>query len=336
MKHLNRFIDKLGMHSPLKIVAGVTLATTVVSVLCVGIFYTLLTGTLPPVILGFSILMPLLMTPPILAIVIKLVMRLETYKSALHDEIEKNREKDMLLFEQERFALMGEMLSNISHQWRQPLNTINLTLLSAKLAKATGRLDDETLDHAFETIEQNTLHLSETIEDFRSFFQNKAPTKLLPLHQIVYELHRIITPTLEANTIALEITWNSDTIHRLQIATAISQVLLNLINNAKDALESLDQEKKQIHIEFEYPPGGGHLRICVFDNGPGIDPAIQTKIFDPYFTTKGSLKGSGIGLHMSRQIIQKLFLGTIIVSSLPGETRFVIMLPISEFCRPEV
>jgi signal transduction histidine kinase len=329
----SRFIDRLSGYSPLKIIIIVTLATTLISALLVGCTLFLIAGKLHALVIVLSIIMPLILTPPILAIVIKLVLRLETYKDALHKEIEKNREKDMLLFEQERFALMGEMLSNISHQWRQPLNAINLTILSAKLAKATERLDDETLENAFDTIEKNTHHLSGTIEDFRSFFQNKSPKKILPLHRIIYELNSIITPTLKAKNILLEMHWDDDIIHRLNIATAISQVLMNLINNAKEALEPLSQEHKQVKVELKR--FAEHITISVVDNGPGIDAAIQPKIFDPYFTTKGQLKGSGIGLHMSRQIIQKIFHGTIAVSSTPQKTVFTLTLPYSEYCTLE-
>ena len=326
----SRFIDRLSGYSPLKIIILVTLVTTLISVLLVGCSLFLIAGRLHPLVVSLSFIMPLILTPPILAIVIKLVLRLETYKNALKKEIEENRKKDMLLFEQERFVLMGEMLSNISHQWRQPLNTINLTLFSAKLAKATERLDDETLENAFDTIEKNTHYLSDTIEDFRSFFQNKTPTKVLPLQQIIYELNSIITPTLQAKNIQLEINWDDDIIHRLNIATAISQVLLNLINNAKEALEPLCQEHKKIRIEIS--SSAEHITLAVTDNGPGIDTAIQPKIFDPYFTTKGQLKGSGIGLHMSRQIVQKIFHGTIAVHSVPQKTSFTLTLPYSEYC----
>ncbi|MEJ2501501.1 MAG: HAMP domain-containing sensor histidine kinase, partial [Campylobacterales bacterium] len=215
--------------------------------------------------------------------------------------------------------------------WRQPLNTINLTLLSTKLAQATERLDDETLENAFDTIEQNTLYLSDTIEDFRSFFQNKTPTKVLPLQQIIYELNSIITPTLQAKNIQLEMHWDDDLIHRLEMATAISQVLLNLINNAKEALEPLHQEHKQIALEIS--TSDEHITVAVTDNGPGIDAAIQPKIFDPYFSTKGQLKGSGIGLHMSRQIIQKIFHGSIDMHSVPQKTRFTLALPYSDYCK---
>jgi len=331
MTFLSRFIDMIGMQSPLKIILTATLAATLVSVILVGCTLVFFPPQLRLYIFFLSVIMPVLLTPPILLVVVKLVMHLRTYRSALQREIEENRKKDLLLFEQERFAVMGEILSNISHQWRQPLNTINLTVLSARLSDANGGLDNDALDKAFETIEQNTLHLSETIEDFRSFFQNKAPTKMVALRQIIYELNRIISPVLKAKNIDLKIHWNDDTIHRLELATAISQVLLNLINNAKDALDPRHQHGKQIVLTIEALAES--VNIAVNDNGPGIDPAIRAKVFDPYFTTKGTLKGSGIGLHMSRQIIDKIFHGTLVLDDASATTLFRITLPYSDQCR---
>ena len=328
---LFRIIDDFSKNSPIKIIAIATLLTTVVSMILVVVVLYLFTGEVDPVIFSLSIIMPVILTPVVLAIVFRLVTRLEHYKSALEKEIEKNHEKDLILFEQERFALMGEMLSSISHQWRQPLNAINLTLLSTKLSNTSGQFDEQ-LNKAFDIIEKNTHYLSNTIEDFRSFFQNRAPKKVLSLKEIIYELNNVITPLLHADDITLKINWNDDVIDRLYLATAISQVLLNLINNSRDALENQDVDKKYIRIAFEKSPE--HLIISVADNGSGINPEVKTKIFDPYFTTKESLKGSGIGLHMSRQIIEKIFGGSIALTyASAGETCFKIELPYSEYCR---
>ncbi|UFS63006.1 HAMP domain-containing histidine kinase [Sulfurimonas sp. HSL-3221] len=327
-----RLFDKISRYRPTTIIIWATLVSTTVSfVLAGGIFY-LFMGELLPIVAFLSILMPLLLTPTILSAVLNLMLRMERYKTALEEEIEKNHAKDLLLFEQERFVLMGEMLSNISHQWRQPLNAVNLTLLSLKLAQATGKLDDETLDQAFETIEQNTLYLSDTIEDFRSFFQNRAPTKILPLKQIVSEMEGIVAPLLKGARITLRVE-KTDALeaNHLEIATAISQVLLNLISNAKDALEGYDTPSKQITLLFN--KNGEGMTITVSDNGPGIAPEVKPKIFDPYFTTKKQMKGSGIGLHMSRQIIEKIFAGAIAVDTSKTGTTFSIFLPYSEHCR---
>ena len=333
MNHIARFFDRISRYRPRTIIVWATLLSTVISfVMAGGIFY-LFMGELLPIVVLLSVAMPLILTPTILSAVLNLMLRMERYKTALEEEIEKNRAKDMLLFEQERFVLMGEMLSNISHQWRQPLNAVNLTLLSLRLAHATGKLDDDALEQAFETIEQNTLYLSDTIEDFRSFFQNRAPTKILPLSQIVTEMEGIVAPLLKSARISLQLLPSGTLSGQLEVATAVSQVLLNLISNAKDALEHCDREVKQISIAFAENAEG--VTVTVADNGPGIAPEIKPKIFDPYFTTKNQMKGSGIGLHMSRQIIEKIFEGTITVETSAAGSTFSIFLPYSGYCRPE-
>jgi two-component system C4-dicarboxylate transport sensor histidine kinase DctB len=328
---LVRGLEYLGKCNGYRFIALVTLLTTFISMLVVSSSVYLFLGTLPTGYLILSILMPLVLTPAVLGTMLKLVSRLSCCTQALQKEIEKSHQKDILLFEQERFALMGEMLSSISHQWRQPLNAINLTLLSARVTMASKPLEDDDLDKLFNTIEDNTHYLSNTIEDFRTFFQNKAPKEIVPLKEIIHELNTIISPILNTDRIALEVEWDSNLIDRLQLATAISQVLLNLISNSKDAMQELPREKKYVNIAVRKRNRG--ITIAVADNGPGIKKEVRPKIFDPYFTTKGKLKGSGIGLHMSRQIIEKIFEGSIVLADTSeAGSRFVIDLPYSDCC----
>ena len=326
-----RALDYLGTCSGYRFILLVTLFTTLVSVLLVSAGVYLFTGSIPMGYLLLSVLMPLLLTPAVLGTMLKLVSRLTCCTEALQKEIEKSQQKDLLLFEQERFALMGEMLSSISHQWRQPLNAINLTLLSARVSMASQPLDSAALDKLFDTIEDNTHYLSNTIEDFRTFFQNKAPKEIVPLKEIIHELNTIISPILKTDRITLEVEWDSNLMECLQLATAISQVLLNLISNSKDAMQEIQRERKYINIAIRKRDGG--VTIAVADNGPGIKAEVRPKIFDAYFTTKGKLKGSGIGLHMSRQIIEKIFGGSILLDdTYENGCRFLIDLPYSECC----
>ena len=326
-----RIIDYLGRGNTPTFVAIVTLVTMLLSLAMVSAIMTLLTGTVAQGYVILSILMPLVLTPVIISLVLKLFTRLSCCKQALEQEIQKSKEKDMMLIEQERFALMGEMLSSISHQWRQPLNAINLTLLSARVAQMSGKQEQQELEKLFDTIEKNTLYLSNTIEDFRTFFQNKAPKAVVPVKEIIHELNTIISPILKADGVALRVEWDSNLFDALHVATAISQVLLNLISNSKDAMSELRQREKSVTVAIRKASEG--VTIYVRDNGPGIDPQIQQKIFDAYFTTKGKLRGTGIGLHMSRQIIEKIFKGSIVLeeSSETGSC-FKIDLPPSDCC----
>ena len=331
----NKFLINLfnkASREPIGVTVMLGFVNTLLSFLTVYFISLIFVGEVHPVYITLSIVMPIAMTPLAVIAFLRIFDKLLVYKQKLHEEIEKSREKDLLLFEQERFALMGEMLSNISHQWRQPLNTINLTILSTKVANASGRIDTEQIEKSFDLIEQNTHYLSNTIEDFRSFFQNNVPTKLLQATDIIREINSIMKPGLEAKDIALHVTWESDLIHRVNIAASLSQVLLNLLGNAKDAVLESGNDDKEIRIDFNNTPDS--IVVTVIDNGIGITPDIKTKMFDPYFTTKGSLKGSGIGLHMSRQIVEKVFDGNLFLDeSVIDRTCFRLELPYSDYCR---
>lgn len=319
-------------YTPFRIILITTLLTTLASFLLVYTTVFMILGTVKTTYIVLSVLMPLLLTPAVLSVIFRLVTRLDYYKEALEKQVAENREKDLLLFEQERFVLMGEMLSNIAHQWRQPLNTINLTLLSTRLANASKQLDNRQLEEVFDRIEDNVHYLSNTIDDFRSFFQNKDPQNLSELSKIIREVDTVMTPTLKAHKITFDIDRDNALDHRLKVSSALSQVLLNLVSNAKDALGGSEQRSKSIRMSFQHAPDA--LIITVEDNGPGIPDAIRPKIFDAYYTTKGPNHGTGIGLHMSRQIIEKVFHGTLaLVEADRGKTCFSMIIPHSEQCR---
>ncbi len=254
------------------------------------------------------------------------------YKKEWETVIEQNRQKDLQLFEQERFVIIGEMLSNISHQWRQPLNAINLTMLSARVEQATGKLDDASLITAFDTIESNTHYLSNTIDDFRSFFQNKDVTKMVTLSTIINEIEAITKEIFKKSSISLSFSFENGFDQKLILASSISQTLLNMLINAKDALDTVNGNNKYIKISVISDDGAIVITVC--DNGEGIKPETLHHIFDPYFSTKEAKNGSGIGLHMSRQIIEKVFNGSISVDTgIKQGVCFMMRLPYSEKCQ---
>lgn len=276
-------------------------------------------------IVGISIAMPLLITPPIIIVLLKLVKHLNYYKKYLELEIEQSKQKDMVLFEQARFSIMGEMLANISHQWKQPLNTIGLAIVSMR----TSQLDEDAYDRYYDIMEDNISYLATTIDDFSSFFDQKSHLEIRTIENIIKEIHSIMDVYLNNKSIKfiVEIENQLGTVH---FASSISQVLLNLINNAKDAFEN-HQQNKSIVLTFTTLKDG--VKITCGDTGKGIAPEIQKKIYDPYFSTKTKKRGSGIGLYMSKQIIQKLFEGTLeIEQNSKYSTCFSIVLPFSHSC----
>ncbi len=256
-----------------------------------------------------SIAIPSLIAPPIFYNVIKMMNHLSSFQKELNIAIEENKKKELMLYEQARFAFMGEMLSNISHQWRQPLNTINLAIFSAKMEFENKNLSDKKLLDTFNLIESNTLHLSDTIDDFKQFFQQKNTQELKLLSDIIEEVQNVVSTILHYDDISLEI--YTDKIENVYLYSSISQVILNLIANSIDALKVVQKDNKKIIINYSIIDDIIKIRCC--DNGCGIDDAIVKNIFDPYFTTKEKSQGTGIGLYMSRQIIQKFFDGELVV-----------------------
>lgn len=271
-----------------------------------------------------SVFLPLILTPPVITFLIRLTKHLKDYQEYLNEEIDKNQEKDIIIFEQARFALMGEMMANISHQWKQPLNTIGLAVVSAR---ASG-LERERVEKSFDIMEDTINYLANTINDFMSFFDKRSYSEVKNSKSIVQEIKSIASGQIISKKIKLDISLDamSDTI---KIASSISQVLLNFINNAKDAF-TLEMKNPEIIIKFISREH--FLEISCCDNASGIDPAIIDKIFNPYFTTKEKSQGTGLGLYMSRQIIEKVFHAEIKVNSVVGNTCFNMQLPYSDKC----
>jgi signal transduction histidine kinase len=273
-------------------------------------------------LLFISVVLPLLLTPVALLIMLKIITRLQDLKKTLELEIEKNKEKDLILFEQARFVLMGEMIENISHQWKQPLNTINLALLDMKMTNIGKGLGDKH----FDIIESNVNYMAETIDNFMSFLDKRSSSKLKTLKEMIKEIETIIGGQFSNEKIELEIVID-ESYSKVEISSSLSQVILNLLNNAKDALN--EKENKKIRLEFLTNDYGLELECC--DNGSGIAEDVKDKIFHPYFTTKTKTQGTGIGLYMSKEIILKIFDGNIAVRN-TNKTCFFIAIPYSESC----
>jgi len=333
---IDKLVNKLSESSSITIVLAITATILLISIplvyiasLLAGIEYSLF-------LFIISVFSPIFLTPPVVVVLLKLSTNLKHVKQSLHNELQKNKKRDVILFEQARFALMGEMMANISHQWKQPLNTINLAVLASK----TSNYSEESLERYFDIIEDNVNHLASTIDDFMSFFDKKTHSEIKTLDAIVKEIKSIIFTHISNKKIELDVTVDNS-YGDIEIASSISQVVLNLLNNAKDAFDEGDHFKK-IKLQFISNEYGLEIECC--DNGKGIANEIASKVFDPYFTTKTKSQGTGIGLYMSREIIQKMFDGKINLSQRiysrssmepldnSGKTCFFIAIPYSKNC----
>ena len=233
---------------------------------------------------------------------------IKEYTNEIVDYENNKREQEHLLVQQSKLASMGEMLNNIAHQWRQPLSTISTVATGTKLQKELDSLSDEQLLSALDTINLSSQYLSQTIDDFRSFFNPKnSKLKKINLSELLDKTLNIIESQFKTKEIEIikDIQINNILLHENELM----QVLMNILNNAKDSLELQEVTNKLIFITAYMKEEDFYIEIL--DNAGGIDDSIIDRVFEPYFTTKHQSQGTGIGLYMSQSIVQKHLHGTI-------------------------
>lgn len=232
-----------------------------------------------------------------------------------------------LLEQQSKLAAMGEMISAIAHQWRQPLNALSLVLQNIDFSYKLGELDNDLMDKSMSKANLLTSTMSKTIDDFRNFFRLDKEKKEFSLDKSILKAISLIDATLSNNEIKLEFSL-SENISVYGYENEFSQVILNLINNSKDAL--LERKIKEAHIKIYTKKEENEVLIFVQDNGGGISKQIIDKIFDPYFTTKEEGKGTGIGLYMSKVIIEENMNGSLTTQDIKDGIIFIIAIPLNK------
>ncbi|RXJ88386.1 hypothetical protein CRV01_13285 [Arcobacter sp. CECT 8983] len=257
--------------------------------------------------------------------------RLEELNANLEErikkEIRKNENSTKQLIQQSRLAQMGEMISMIAHQWRQPLAAISATTnnLLIKLM-FEEKVNKEDFKEELVLITEYSKHLSSTIDDFRNFFKTDKGKEEFDLEDIIKRSISITKTSIESKNIKLEINLEKD-LKLFSYATEIQQVILNIIKNAEDILTEKDIPNKKICITT-YKRSEQSVIIKIQDNGGGIDESLIEKIFDPYFSTKSDKDGTGLGLYMSRIIINDHCKGNLKVINENDGATFLIDLPI--------
>ncbi len=249
-----------------------------------------------------------------------------TLDQRVRDEVSKRKEQEQLLIHQSRLAAMGEMIGAIAHQWRQPLNALSLVLQNIEMQYRMGQLSEASMQSLQDKAQQLILRMSQTIDEFRNFFKPSKQAETFDLAQAIQAAADILEGMLKNHNIQLSIDCPAD-IHLDGVPGEFSQVILNLLGNARDAVLSAKQPQPKIHIHAKSM--GEQVRIDVEDNGTGIDKSIMHKIYEPYFTTKEEGKGTGIGLYMTKMIIENNMHGHLAASSLDQGARLSITLPIS-------
>lgn len=245
----------------------------------------------------------------------------------IHHSSRMISQKDALIARQTRFAAMGEMIGMISHQWRQPLSGMGMTVNNLKLDIELSMIDEKKWESQLNVIEQQIAYLSQTIDDFRNFFKPNQSIVSFNLKQLIEDSLNVIASTLKNHGIEITVVCEND----FSIVTSrndLMQVLLNLIKNSMDAY--VDTKITPAPIIIEVKRKGSKVIIEVKDHAGGIPESIIHEIFNPYFSTKDEKNGTGLGLYMCKMIIEEHLNGKLDVRSENGITQFLIILPIGD------
>ena len=253
---------------------------------------------------------------------------LEALNRTLADRVQQAvtelRAKDQMLITQSRQAALGEMISNIAHQWRQPLNALGLILVNLQDARRFRELDEASFARALVKADQLIQGMSMTINDFRDFFRpDKARVKFSALAQVRIAVG-LVEATFQALGIEIVVDPGGDCqLHGLP--SEYAQVLLNLLSNAKQAIQDTGRAQGRISLALEAQDGFGCLRVR--DDGWGIAEDILERIFEPYFSTRA--QGTGIGLYMCRQILEQSMNGRILARNTDDGAEFSVLVPLA-------
>ena len=247
----------------------------------------------------------------------------ESLEQQVREQTQKNMEKERLLIEQNRTAAMGELVRNIAHQWRQPLNTVGLVVQSILDDYHENSLNKEELEKGVATAMRCIKGMSKTIDDFRNFFRPDKVKKLFRLQDAINESLSLIETTLKNNEIKVSLNGDQELL-AFGYANDFSQVILNLLANAAEALVGNKVQQKRIEIELRSSERNGV--VVIRDNAGGIPEESKGRIFEPYFTTK--VDGLGIGLYMSKIIIEKHIGGSITFCNTANGVEFTVSIPL--------
>ncbi len=267
--------------------------------------------------------------------------KFEKYKKEIDQHLLNNEKQQNLLAQQSKMAAMGEMIGNIAHQWRQPLSTITTSATGMQLQQELNLLESKDLLKGLDCINKSAQYLSHTIDDFRNFFTTNKKKNVFSIKNSIKQAISLVSVQFYKKDI--EIIEDIEDIEICSYENELIQVIINLLNNARDELiKKQDNEKRLIFISTSIQ--NDQLILSVKDNANGIPSSVINQIFEPYFSTKESSTGTGIGLFMSKEIILKNMQGTLEAKNetyVYNEERykgaiFTITLPLSSLCEEKI
>jgi len=242
----------------------------------------------------------------------------------VEEKVNEIRKKDNVLVQQSKLAAMGEMIGAIAHQWRQPLNALAINIQLLEDLYESGELDEKTLKELIEKNMQTIQFMSNTIDDFRNFFRKDKEKVEFSLKDVIEKTLNLQKAQLNNHNIVVETDLKDLKIKGYK--NEFMQVILNLINNAKDAIEERRKDGNfEGKIKITTKEDNDKIVVEIEDNGGGIPENIMDRIFEPYFTTKEEGKGTGMGLYMVKEIIERMG-GNIKVENVKDGAKFIIIL----------
>ena len=247
----------------------------------------------------------------------------------IDEAIEENSRQQSVLIKQSRFAAMGEMIVMIAHQWRQPLTALGLIIQNLELSSMMGEVSNKEIREMSEESMRHIDFMSRTINDFMEFNKTGKSKEGFNIAATVQGSISIIQATLNSGSIDLQTRGlDNAELEAYGAPSEFKQVVVNLLGNAKDAVIAANKGEgavRWIRLSLSEEPGAAVL--CVEDNGGGIPDGIMERIFEPYFTTKEEVQGTGIGLYMSKMIIEQSMNGSISVENREAGACFTVRLP---------
>jgi PAS domain S-box-containing protein len=248
----------------------------------------------------------------------------DTLEKKIENEVRKSREKDIVLIQQNRQAALGEMLDHIAHQWKQPLNSISLIVQEMAYCSSDGELTDEHVQETIGKIMSLLEHMAQTIDVFRGFYRPDKQKRLFSIKESVDQALSFVAPAFRFQSIAVEIDVDP-ALTGFGYPKEYAQALLNILANARDIFRARKTAEPRLILRGFAE--GSRSVVTITDNAGGIPEAVKERIFDFYFTTNEAGGSTGIGLYMSKNIVEKNMDGKLGAGNVDGGAQFRIVIP---------